>query len=77
MTSIKSFPNFYNQSPQFPSNLTIYPLIQTTLSSTHNSLKFLQIHSFKSTPPTKQSLRVCLVGPIWEDLLFKRMNLGE
>jgi len=60
ITSIKSIPIFHNQFPQNPSNLTIHPLIQTILSSTHNPLKSLQIHPFKSTPPTTQSLRVSL-----------------
>jgi len=57
MTSVKSFPNFYNPSPQIPSNLTIHPLIQTTFLSPYNPLKSLQIYLLKSTPPTKQSLR--------------------
>ena len=51
ITSIKSFPNFHKHSPQIPSNLTIYPLIHTTLPSTYNSLKFLQIHSPNQTKP--------------------------
>jgi len=55
---MKSFPNFHKHSFQILSNLTIYPLIQTTLSSTHNPLKFLQIYFLKSTSPTKQSLKV-------------------
>jgi len=55
ITSFKSFPNFHNQSPQIASNLTIYPLIQTTLSSPHNSLKSLQIQSPQIYSPTKQN----------------------
>jgi len=51
ITFIKSFPNFHKQFSQIPSNLTIYPLIQTTLLSTYNTLKFLQIHSPNQTKP--------------------------
>jgi len=39
ITSIKSFS--IKHFPQISSNLTTDPLIQITLSSTHNSLKFL------------------------------------
>jgi len=38
MTFVKSFSKFHKHSFQIPSNLTIYQLIQTTLSSTHNTL---------------------------------------
>jgi len=36
---------------QISSNLTIYPLIETILPFTHNSLKFIQIHSLQQTKP--------------------------
>jgi len=60
ITSIKSFPSFHKHSFQIPSNLIIYLLIQTTLSSTctHNTLKFFQIHFLKSTPQLNKALKL-------------------